>query len=261
MTGMNPEGTVTSPADTNSDEPTTEPTVGGGRRNLRSTIAFPYASLKDAEQVAKALQDHWGGSASPEQLAASMGSSPKSGTFRTKTSTAKTFGLTETGRGQIALTSLGQQILDPRTQAAARVKAFLAVPLFNKLHDEYKMATLPQDRGLESKIESLGVSTKQTDKARQSFQRSAEHAGFFKHGRDRLVKPPENLSDSTGEGPANDTGEDKPTVNLPAAALPGPVEAAWFQLLRDGRTWPTDKTLAFIEASRKLWEVLSDEDE
>jgi hypothetical protein len=35
----------------------------------------------------------------------------------------------------------------------------------------------------------LGVAKKQTDKARQTFQRSAQQAGFFAYGQDRLVMP------------------------------------------------------------------------
>ena len=35
----------------------------------------------------------------------------------------------------------------------------------------------------------LGVSEKVKDRARQTFERSAEQAGFFAHGRNRLVQP------------------------------------------------------------------------
>ena len=42
----------------------------------------------------------------------------------------------------------------------------------------------------------LGVSSKQTERARQVLQRSAQYAGFFGQGRDRLVQPP------AGEGAA-----------------------------------------------------------
>lgn len=36
---------------------------------------------------------------------------------------------------------------------------------------------------------ALGVAEKTKDRARQLFERSAEHAGFFAHGRNRLVMP------------------------------------------------------------------------
>ena len=43
--------------------------------------------------------------------------------------------------------------------------------------------------GLQNAFRSYGVSSKQTEKARQVFQRSAEFAGFFPNGRDRLIEP------------------------------------------------------------------------
>ncbi len=59
-------------------------------RYLRSTIAFPYAGLKDAEQIARALHDSWGGAATADQLAASpsINASPRSGAFRVKLAAA-----------------------------------------------------------------------------------------------------------------------------------------------------------------------------
>ena len=42
---------------------------------------------------------------------------------------------------------------------------------------------------LEKYMADVGVSSKQTDKARQAFMRFAKQAGFFAHGEDRLVRP------------------------------------------------------------------------
>ena len=38
-------------------------------------------------------------------------------------------------------------------------------------------------------MREVGVSPKQTGKARQAFMRSPRQAGFFAHGEDRLVRP------------------------------------------------------------------------
>jgi hypothetical protein len=229
---------------------------GGGR--LRSTIAFPYASLKDGEQIAQALQEHWGGDTSPEQLAASMSASPRSGAFRTKIATAKTFGLIEVGRGRLRLSNLGRQVVDPQTQRAARVKAFMGVPLFGAIYNEYKGGTLPPDAGLERKIADLGVSSKQTAKARQALMRSAEQAGFFKHGRDRLVEPHVAPSRQGGGGDQQHSGQgERVKPPAPAVASSDPVQALWLTLLNDGRSWSAEKTHEFVEAARRLHEVLS----
>ena len=42
---------------------------------------------------------------------------------------------------------------------------------------------------MEREITQLGVSPKQTTRARQAFERSATQAGYFQHGSDRLVEP------------------------------------------------------------------------
>jgi hypothetical protein len=228
----------------------------GGARN-RSTIAFPYGSLKDAEQIAQALHETWGDSASPEQLAGGLNASPRSGAFRVKTGAARTFGVVSVGRGQISLTPLGRQILDPQTRASARVDAFLAVPLFKALFDEYKNSQLPPDKGLEHKMAELGVSHKQTAKARQAFQRSAELAGFFKHGRSRLVEPATKAG--TTSAPKDGTKEE-PAATPPAtsnSSMPAPLPELWLTLLRDGRSWSPEKTQEFVETARKLHELLA----
>jgi hypothetical protein len=72
---------------------------------------------------------------------------------------------------------------------AARVDAFLTVPLYKAIYDKYKGYTLPPPAGLEREMATLGVSSKQTGKARQVFDRSAKQAGFTWAGTDRLTMP------------------------------------------------------------------------
>jgi hypothetical protein len=230
----------------------------------RSTVGFPYSSLRDAETVAEELHDKWGGKASLDQLAAGMGTGPRGGTFRVKVATARTFGVTTPVRGgTIGLTDLGRKLLDPQTRAAARVEAFLTVPLFARLAEEYKGSLLPPPSGLERKIADLGVSAKQTSKARVAFQRSAEQAGFFKHAKNRLVQPNlpdpgKTLADAQSAHPDPEGRRDKMDQSLRSApALPAPLADLWLTLLRDGRSWSAEATQEFVEAARKLQDLLS----
>lgn len=233
--------------------------VNGARESakyLRSTIAFPYSGLKDAEQIARALHDSWGGGASPDQLAASLNASPRSGSFRVKLATARTFRVVAISRGNVSLTDLGRKLIDPQTRAAARVEAFLAVPLFAALVNDYKGTMLPPDSGLEQKIHDLGVSVKQTAKARQAFQRSAELAGFFKMGKDRLVQPANLPGSDKPPIPPRDSkqnGESPPVI----AVLPAPLPELWLTLLRDGRDWSPEKIQEFVETARSLLSLLA----
>ena len=79
--------------------------------------------------------------------------------------------------------------VDPQKGAAAKVEAFLTVPLYRAIYDRYAGSLLPNNIGLEKEMTELGVAAKQADKARQAFQRSAAEAGFFRQGSNKLVKP------------------------------------------------------------------------
>jgi hypothetical protein len=69
------------------------------------------------------------------------------------------------------------------------------------VYNKFKGTSLPPDSGLEAEMVTLGVAKKQKDKARQVFQRSAQQAGFFWSGSDRLVKPSgAEVPASTGSG-------------------------------------------------------------
>ena len=155
-----------------------------------STIDFPYNSLEDAILVAKAIHKLGGNECRIETLAGELGhETAKSGGFRQKLSSAHTFGLTGASAGIALLTPLGGRIIDQDQERAARVEAFLTVPLYAAIYEEFKAGTLPPPSGLEAKMVSLGVTNKQKEKARQVFQRSAKEAGFFAYGSTKLVYP------------------------------------------------------------------------
>jgi hypothetical protein len=88
------------------------------------------------------------------------------------------------------LTNLGSRITDPDQEKAARAEAFLHVPLYRRIYEDFKGLVLPSTpAALEAMIVNLGVSPKQKDKARQVFQRSAQQAGFFAYGNNKLISP------------------------------------------------------------------------
>lgn len=172
------------------DEAAAERQASEGRGMDRSTIEFPYLDLDAAIDVAQAVYGRAGlGTCEIDELAAQM-QQVVSGSFRLKTSTAKTFGLIEKeGRSGIKLSTLGQRAIQTDTEAEARAQAFLAVPLYKAVFDRYRGHLLPPAKALEREMAALGVAPKQADKARQAFERSARQAGFFAQGDDRLVQP------------------------------------------------------------------------
>lgn len=222
----------------------------------RSTIAFPYMDLNAALTVANAIHDHAGtGDCSLQQLSAWMDQSIKSSGFRVQLSTARLFGIIESeGTEAYRLATLGRKIVDPQKARKAMSDAFLNVPLFKKLFDNYSEGVLPPAAALEREIAGLGVAEKQKDRARQVFERSADQAGFFEHGRNRLVMPaikdgnakPSSEDERNGNG---DGGGDGPTGLDPVIKslvdkLP-PPNSVWAD--PDRKLW-----LQILESSFKL---------
>jgi len=219
----------------------------------RSTIGFPYTDLDSCVSVANAIHENVGlGDCDDGQLAAWTAQSPKSSGYRVQLYAARGFGLIAGEAGRHKLTELGRSIVDPNQVREAKAKAFLTVPLFKALFDAYKGGVVPPAAALERQIVDLGVSDKQKDRARQVFERSAEEAGFFEHGRNRLVMPGVPVRDEklagekkdgnggNGNGGGGSGGGDGKTPSIDPI-----IQGLLARLPKAGDEWP--------ETERKLW--------
>ena len=179
-----------------------------GAKRERSRIGFPYLSLGEAMEVANAIHKNVGTSVcSDDQLAPWLRLSPKSSGYRQRLSASKMFGLVESlSRSTHKLTNLGRRIVDPVQASEAKAEAFLEVPLFRAAFEKYRGNSLPPASALEREFQSFGVARKQTGKARSSFERSANSAGYFNEGHDRLVKPGFSRTEASPDLPASDQG-------------------------------------------------------
>ena len=98
----------------------------------------------------------------------------------------------------------------------------------------------------------LGVSDKVKDRARQTFERSAEQAGFFAHGRNRLVMPGIGARQLDAP-PAPDAGEATPEAKKNGSGgernPPGVdpiIEGLLKRLPKSGDVWPeADRNCGF----------------
>jgi len=224
----------------------------------RSTILFPYHDLGDAIKVAKGVHIVGGSTCQIDQLAAQLGHTITSGTFQQRLNTARIFGLLTNSRGMVTLSKLGTQVVDPQQQRAARVEAFLNVPLYKKLYDQFKGAALPPASGLDATIVGLGAAPKQKETARRVFQRSAELAGFFEIAKDRLTHPSlkggsESVSsESSAENHQSNDGK-KPLTNGGGGnggdghhpLIEGLIKA----LPESGADWPLEARRKWLQAA------------
>jgi hypothetical protein len=228
-------------------------------KRLRSSIVFPYNDLKEAISVAEAIWEHTGGSSCElADLAAWMNhETVDSGAFRMKVNAARIFGLTAAEPGKVTLTTLGRRIVDPAKADGAKAEAFLQVPLYQAIFTNYRGSLLPNNVGLERAVVELGVSEKQKDKARQTFQRSAQQAGFFSQGNNRLVrpdspmrdeKPPELLEKPKGGGGGGD--ETPPTQMHPFVR--GLVDT----LPKPGTVWADGAQDEWLQAAKAIFKLI-----
>lgn len=240
-------------------EAATEIASSGKKTRERSSIQFPYVPLDAALALPMAMNKEQGAaSCDLDQLSSWSGhGTPDSGTFRNKVQAARYFGLIKVEHQRVTLTSLGRDILDPQKERNARARSFLSVPLYKKLFETYRGRALPPDVGLENEMKTLGVAVKQANKARQTFRRSAEQAGFFAQGKDRLVLPAVgDLSPKPGDG------ETLPEhMRLPAqgggGGMPPGIDPMISMVLRSlppvGQPWSVEQQEVWINVLRGVF--------
>lgn len=119
-----------------------------------------------------------------------MKQSPTSSGCRSRLAASRLFGLIDTDRSDaLRLNELGRLVVDNKRDREGRAKAFLNVPLYAAVHDKFKGGVVPPTAALEKELIGLGVASTLSDTARRILERSAEQAGFYEAGRDRLVMP------------------------------------------------------------------------
>jgi hypothetical protein len=102
-------------------------------------------------------------------------------------------------------------------------------------------------------MERMGVVATQTERARVAFMRSAERAGFFDHGKDRLILP-----NVTAHEQHEESKPKGPNGHVPmTAAAPSALEAVWLTLLRGGADWTPEQTCDYVSAARQMYSVLA----
>ena len=231
--------------------------AGGGQR---SRVAFPYSALDSAIQVATAVHENHGTQCDIGQLAGVLDTTVASGKFRSMISAARVFGLIRTKSKAVFLTDLGVAIIDPAKTSAAKVESFLSVPLYRQIFDKFDGQRLPPDLGLEAEIRALGVTEKSVRRARQTLQRSALTAGFFRSGKDRLVRPPIESGEETDShhlpGDDSDTAQAAPERPETSEVFTrDPVLSALWSKLPDNGKFPEplrSKWLQMVEMALEM---------
>ena len=247
-----------------------DPTPEPAKERERSTIRFPYYSLSDAIALAQTVHG-LGDRCGQDQLVTPLGySSVENGAFSLRLAAARHFGLIDYSKDGVTLSALGHRIVDPTQEARARAEAFLIVPLYKRLYDDYKGRSLPNTNiGLEAVLVSYGVAAKQKDKARQILQRSADQAGFFYQGKDRLVlpaisnqidaphtgqTPPKGEAEIGGGGGGSNGGRGSDGGG--GSRLPTLIQGLIEKLPPEGAVWSDTEQTQWVNAAKMIFGLI-----
>lgn len=231
----------------------------------QSSIQFPYMDLEAGITVARAMLTGGGVALSRDQLAGVMNLVAGSGNFVQKVATARIFGLITFNGGKYELTNLGFSIVDSddKRQKAARAEAFLNVPLYKRTYEEFRGKQLPPRPGLEQAFVKFGVSAKQKTNARLAFDKSANQAGFFSNGPERLIEPIIGISPMSDRGRAaaaeDDDDRDASTERGPAAfdsSLHPFIQGLLDTLPEPQTNWAVEGRAKWLQAAANIFDLI-----
>lgn len=246
----------------------------------KSKTPYPYNDLNDSIEVARAIQERAGGVCGNEHLAEFLGySSPRSGTYFSRVQAAKMFGLIHAQGNNLSPTERAHAILSPvmpDDEARARFEAFVSVPLFKAVFEQFRGMNLPPDVGIKNLLKTkFGIVEDRINPAFRILMDSAEQAGLFKTtgGRSKMIAPimgiglqPSASSTKTPDSLPPQDRIDKPKFGGGSGeGPPGGVHTAIIGLLRElppaGAAWPRAKKEKFLGAFKAIIDVVYPDNE
>lgn len=247
-----------------------EELLGGGadapvkRTRERSTIEFPYSDLESIVEMVRTLHTRAGTQCEDVQLAAWMNQTASGGGFRSRLSAGRMFGLIETNGAHVTITPLGLDSIDDERGPSARAEGFLRVPLYKLMYEQYKGYSLPPPAAIESQMENMGVARKQKDRARQTFTKSAQYAGYIDAATGRFTKPAfaapsppdrgEERRSDDGEG-SNGGGQNGEGDKLPPGLHPF-IVGLLHELPPAKTAWSVDKRVDWLTAAATMFKLI-----
>lgn len=229
----------------------------------QSTISFPYMDLEQGIAVARGILSGGGVALTRDQLAGVMNLAAASGNFVSKVATARLFGLVNFNAGKYELTELGFAILDSdeKRQKKSRAEAFLMVPLYKRVYEEFRGRQLPpRPLGLESAFVKFGVSPKQKGNARLAFDKSALQAGFFPNGNDRLIEPILAATSSPDRARTTEPAGDPESASEPSHPTIGhlhPFVQGLLDTLPEPQTnWTVEGRAKWLQAAANIFDLI-----
>jgi len=151
-----------------------------------STAELPKKTLETCLAVAKPIHEIYaGGSASWDELASSMGISPKSASTKYLIWGAQAYELIRKEGDKFHLSETGRKLLAPNypeERSEAAIKAVMIPTLQSKFYTEYDGKLLPEDEFLDNVLENrYAIPRERTAEAKEVLLTNAEFAGILRH--------------------------------------------------------------------------------
>lgn len=178
-------------AKTNGKKTTKTNTKTASKRAYLKQSDVPGASLADALRIPKAIDDNFGGKATPPlQVALALKVDPGGSQLKVLSGASIAFGLIEGGAQaqSISLTPLAKSILRPTTEeqdAASRREAVLRPRVFKEFLERYDNHAFPRQDIALNVLEELGVPREKSAEVLERLTESANAAGFLHTAKDK----------------------------------------------------------------------------
>src|SRR6266852_5060017 len=147
---------------------------------------FPQATLQQAQKIASAIVDNFGGEhGSPPDIALALGISPTSSAWPPLAGASVAYGLTEGGVNAniIKLTNLGKKLVTREEEGedvAARREAILKPRILKEFFERYRRAKLPNDVIAVNVLKALGLTADRVQSALEIIKVNGRYAGIIR---------------------------------------------------------------------------------
>lgn len=206
------------------------PSPAEKKRKYLSQADVPNNSLSSALRIPQAIFENYGGDPStPLEVAAAVGMTPQSGTFRNITGAAMAYGLTEGAANskEIAATQLAERIFKPQIEGddlIAKRSALLTPRVIREFLQKYDGNQLPVENIARNVLEKMGVPSSKTEDVYALILHESSALGLLREikgktfvqlkgvsptnlNSDDFVGPEVDLDDRDGENGASNDDE------------------------------------------------------
>lgn len=211
--------------------PKTNQSVAEKKRAYFKQADFPQTDLQQAQRIAAAIVDSYGGTeASPPDIALAIDVSPTSSAWPHLAGSSIAYGLTEGGvnASAIRLTDLGRRLVEPQEEGediAARREAILQPSIQRDFFKKYHRSKLPSDIIASNVLKGMGLPASRLESAVEIIKTNGKYAGIIKETKtgpfvhlDSPNIPPPTVTSSLSTKDENDPDDTPDTTEVAAGA-------------------------------------------